>query len=182
LLLFFTFHLFQTTLANDDLSFVQLDFKKGTSRSLQEGYNNNPNFVCMSDTDCYTPQGSCQNGACVCMAIYAGYDCSHLRSSQGVSFILSFFFGPSGADRFYLGYYGLGAFKLVLTLLICTLPFLPALIVHIIDRDSEFAGYITASLFCTFLLATFIWWMVDWIMIVTGVMVDSLGYALYLDF
>jgi len=152
------------------------NFGSASLRSLKAS-----SFMCNSDGDC-SGQGTCSNGACQCNTQYANVDCSVLKKSQGVAFILSFFFGPWGGDRLYLGYIGLGVFKIIVTLFVCTLPFIPVLIVHLLDKDSEFAGYMTAVSFCMTVFAVLIWWLVDWILIVSGNMLDSNGFELNMDF
>lgn len=72
----------------------------------------------------------CQNGgtyvnvtsSCDCLAPYGGDDCSIAKQSRMGGFLLSFVFGPLGADRFWLGYTGIGIAKLLLNLF-APLPF-----------------------------------------------------------
>ena len=50
---------------------------------------------------------------CECDRDWTGPECSMQRKSQLTAFVLSLFLGPAGADQFYLGWYVMGAIKLV---------------------------------------------------------------------
>lgn len=63
---------------------------------------------------------------------------------KGIAIVLSFFLGILGMDRFYLGYYGIGLFKLLTFGGFGILLILSALLLVILDQKM---GSIVRSLF-----------------------------------
>jgi len=62
-------------------------------------------------------KGECINSTCICNDGYANANCSYSMKSGLAAFLLAFFLGGVGADRFYLYYYWQGG--LILGLFIC---------------------------------------------------------------
>eukprot|EP01088_Endostelium_zonatum_P010055 TRINITY_DN23397_c0_g1_i1.p1 TRINITY_DN23397_c0_g1~~TRINITY_DN23397_c0_g1_i1.p1 ORF type:complete len:209 (-),score=32.97 TRINITY_DN23397_c0_g1_i1:68-694(-) len=152
------------------------------------GGNNGSNGVCVH------PQGS-PIGVfeCQCYDQYGGADCSYTRKSQKTAFLLSFFTGTFGADRFYLGYKLVGAIKLIVS----AAAFIPGVCLCILRTVLKCCGALKegrrniwwaitsflGALVCCFGLAVGAWWLADWIMIVikSTYYNDYNGYKLYYD-
>ena len=63
----------------------------------------NGNGVCVNDTTTnYT-------ATCICNDEHTGPECAYVLKQKVTAFVLSFLVGGYGADRFYLGYTGLGS-------------------------------------------------------------------------
>lgn len=132
---------------------------------------------CQKDRDCGT--GTCTfvgnqtSGTCECDADnrFTGANCDYERKSQLVAFLLSFFLGSYGVDRFYLGYIGVGVAKLLIGLGICVSPCFCCCC----ENAGRVGGGIWAGLVG---LAIFIWWIVDWVFIIQGKLPDFNGVAL----
>lgn len=136
--------------------------------------------TCTMDDDCGgSAQGVCKNATCTCTDKYAKEDCTYKRKSKLAAFLISFFVGYLGADRFYLGYIGVGVVKLLLPLvgpciLACiVLPFAKA--------SGSGACACGGVLGCILVLAIVGWNVADWILILTGDLPDFQGFALYDD-
>ena len=131
---------------------------------------------CEKDKDCGT--GTCvfasnvTIGKCDCDANnqFTGANCDYERKSQLIAFLLSFFVGTYGADRFYLGYIGVGVVKLLLGLGICASP------CFLCCGD---CGKVVSGIWAAVVgLAIFIWWIVDWALIIQGKIPDFNGVSL----
>eukprot|EP01116_Phalansterium_solitarium_P006123 TRINITY_DN18428_c0_g1_i1.p1 TRINITY_DN18428_c0_g1~~TRINITY_DN18428_c0_g1_i1.p1 ORF type:complete len:172 (+),score=45.65 TRINITY_DN18428_c0_g1_i1:75-590(+) len=148
--------------------------------------------VCTNSTQCSvdtigssgtcTFTGNSTSGVCECNARYTGGDCRTERKAKLTAFLLSFFVGAYGGDRFYLGYIGAGVGKLILTLAPCILPYF---FCCFLCADPErkrsvlaIALYVLTS--CTG-LGVVVWWLTDWILILTDQLPDVDGNALYHD-
>lgn len=137
-------------------------------------------------------------GVCHCNSRYAGKWCEHKRKNKLEAFLLSILIGSTGADRFYLGFIGLGVAKLLLNVLACV----PACIGSCLGTCCGFArrrteyvgigddygeGLTCSSLFsiggscltCCMSLGSLAWWLTDWILILKGELGDYDGYSLY---
>jgi len=116
---------------------------------------------------------------CNCFANRAHDDCSYPRKSKLLSFIFSFLFGYFGVDRFYLGYNEIGLFKLLFTIMICAIPCLPLYCVCCMDEEATNALYsfVIVAIIC-FFIGMWIWWFVDWILIVSDSLPDANGVSL----
>ncbi len=101
------------------------------------------------------------------------------RKSQLVAFLLSFFVGSYGADRFYLEYNGVGAGKLVLTLFLCIAPCVPLCLVCCkSEKKGGAATVLVAICILCASLGIFIWWIIDWVLIVQNNITDGNGYGM----
>lgn len=105
--------------------------------------------------------------SCLCDKKYAcsgnngSETCSYKRKSRVKAFLLSFFLGGFGADRFYLLYGGIGALKLVLGLISCCMC-IPMFLL------AKSGAAIPLRILQGLLgLALFGWWLADVIMIGT---------------
>jgi len=144
--------------------------------------------ICPENMSNCSGHGNCtysnltNQSSCVCNDGYVKDDCSYKQKSKLSAFMLSLLLGIFGAGRFYLGYYEIGFFKLLLTMMICILPCLPLCCICCID-DNKF-GYVYSlvllSVLCVF-LAVWIWWLVDWILILGDAMPDRNGFELQDD-
>lgn len=120
--------------------------------------------------------------SCQCQTGYANDNCSYMLKSKSKAFLLSFFLGSAGADRFYLGYLVTGVFKLLMTLMLCIIICLPLVCLCCMDERYH-SACITCSIlgFIFLFLGIWIWWLVDWLLIVTNSIPDSQGYPLLQD-
>ena len=109
--------------------------------------------------------------------------CSYRKRSKTIAFLLSFFLGPLGADRFYLAvgngtYIFAGAAKLTMSLVFYALPLLliPSLLSKFdASQKAIFLIYISKVglfIFCG------IWWLSDWISIILDNFPDGNGHEL----
>jgi len=87
-----------------------------------------------------------------------------------------------GVERFYLEYDELGLFKLLLTITLCIIPCCPIYCVCCLEDDkmSTLYSMVLISIICVF-IGMWIWWFVDWILIVSGSLPDGNGVGLYND-
>ena len=69
---------------------------------------------CNNSIECHSPRGACLDGQCVCKEKYGGDFCEDKRKNWLAALLLSILVGGTGADRFYLGYTGMGVGKLFL--------------------------------------------------------------------
>lgn len=69
-----------------------------------------------------------------------------------------------------------------MTLMICILPCIPFACICCISEDKIAACYslVTISVFCLF-LGFWIWWIVDWLLIITNSLPDASGFPLKQD-
>lgn len=136
--------------------------------------------ACLIDEDCGgIEQGKCVNATCYCLKRYADVDCGYRRKDKLTVFLISFFAGGTGADRFILGYIGLGVGKLILAFSPCVMS-CGLICLAAVLKDSGFAVYgIYLCIMIMAYLAAFAWWLADWILIITGDMKDVNGYSLF---
>jgi len=137
-------------------------------------------------------QGSCVNGSCVCTKGWANPNCSYDRKSRLTAFLLAFFVGHYGADRFYLGYIGDGVGKILLIVfgfLLCCCGMVTAGVGGGLTKVQIFVGcgvslvgLCIALVGALCVLASYVWWLVDWILILEKNLDDDDGYSLEDDF
>eukprot|EP01097_Dermamoeba_algensis_P007503 TRINITY_DN4738_c0_g1_i1.p1 TRINITY_DN4738_c0_g1~~TRINITY_DN4738_c0_g1_i1.p1 ORF type:complete len:201 (-),score=4.10 TRINITY_DN4738_c0_g1_i1:158-760(-) len=120
--------------------------------------------------------GTCDtsSGQCICFPDYTMYDCSYHKKSRLTAFLLSFFLGLFGVDRFYLGFKWQAALKLLLGILICC-TCCTTLFFYKSTRNRDSWGFFIALFWCVINLATFCWWLLDLIIIGTGQLGDDNG-------
>lgn len=156
-----------------------------------------------STTEC-SSHGICQLNyldqlECKCDSYYGSLDCSYEFKSQKTAFWLSLILGGFGADRFYLGYNGLGVLKMILGILVLTLfvimigGFFRKKRTEMRSEwsskrgDLAFGGFGGVSILCvicfgiTFVMGSAFFWLYDWISILFNDMVDENGYPLRVD-
>jgi len=142
--------------------------------------------------------GQCVNSKCECDSGHADPVCAYGRKSRLTAFLLAFFVGSYGADRFYLGYIGDGVGKillLVLGILICCVSVIAAAVVGGCSAGATAKtgwaafGFIAVIpfVFCALvgfssIIASVVWWLVDWILILERNLNDYDGYSLEDDF
>ena len=147
--------------------------------------------ACTSDASCNN--GVCKNSTCVCTLGYVTFGnqtCNYKQKEKLTAFLLSFFVGNFGADWFYLasgngGYIVAGIFKLITGIfliggscfLCCTM------ICSAVDKSSIKACGIVLSVIVIVLmilcsLTNSIWYLVDWIRILTNSFKDGNGVSL----
>ena len=160
-----------------------------------------PQNVTATNTTCDTPNGGPGNGVCngngvcvndtttnyeptcVCISQYTGPQCAYLLKEKLTAFLLSFFVGAYGADRFYLGYTGLGVGKLILGLMFIIIA-CAMCCAYIGGALAESEGCILGVMIvgiCLIVgcfLASFGWWLADWIRILMNAIPDSNGVPL----
>jgi len=119
---------------------------------------------------------------CNCDSDRAYNDCSYQRKSKLLAFIFSFLFGSFGADRFYLMYNEVGLFKLLLTCMLCIVPCLPICCMCCLqeERTNVIYSMVVMSVICVF-IGMWIWWFVDWVLIVSDSLPDANGVSLKKD-
>ena len=131
-----------------------------------------------------------------CPLGYTGESCNYKQKNKETAFWLSFILGAFGADRFYLGYIGLGIFKLICGIFLWTqlcfaLPFIFIPIFkckgtchHNIGYEFKGCCAVTSCVFNIILsnglaITAIIWWIVDMALINSGNLPDVHGYALF---
>jgi len=163
----------------------------------------NDTIVCDGHGTC-VKNGTTDVYVCVCESGYADTNCNYTRKSKLAAFLFSFFLGAFGVDRFYLGYIALGIIKLLIAnlqwvpycLMCCAIPCCLAASAksgdsELLINEGKFKNcFCCASMAacCWFTicilvavglsLAFTIWWLIDWIMILTDELDDSKGYSL----
>ena len=99
--------------------------------------------------------------------------CNYELKSYNVARFISFFCGAIGADMFYLGYTYKGLFK-------CFLPIgFFVLILVLYNKKMIDDVYLRNYIFILPIIATFLFWSLDFMLIFSGIMKDSNGFSLY---
>jgi len=149
-------------------------------------FGTSQNATC--DLDC-SGHGNCafagsknDTKSCLCDERFVDDDCHYEQKSKKHAFLLSFFLGAWGADRFYLECYEVGLIKFLFTLHICIIPCLPALCACCM-RDDNSSILCSVALLCTicFVLIIICWWIADWALILADELFDCNNVPLYKD-
>lgn len=128
---------------------------------------------CGNHARCHFEDRNDTQGICECDDGWTNEDCDHKEKSKLAAFLLSLFLGKFGVDRFFLGYVAIGVIKCIIGVLGCC----GGCVVRANeDADSKAAGGVGL-----FGCAIFIWWLIDWILILTNNLPDGYGYPLYQD-
>ncbi|ELR22372.1 TM2 domain containing protein [Acanthamoeba castellanii str. Neff] len=114
-----------------------------------------------------TTNATCHHGT------WMGETCQHEQKSLKTAFLLSFLLGNIGADRLYLGYVGSGVAKLLINLFFYMCRTLNG------GRQADLAYGATVGTLLVSAATVWLWWLVDWIMIVTDALPDDSGYPLF---
>ena len=150
--------------------------------------------ICFNDSECGS-HGTCdstfpvllcashleidQTQACVCSPSwdYKGDTCAcdYHRRSRKKAFLLSFFLGSFGADRFYLYYGGIGAVKLIVGLIPCVL----CIPLCIFSKTPVGLGLRIINALVS--LAIFGWWLADVIRVGTKILRHVMGGLTHLS-
>jgi len=162
--------------------------------------------TCETDTDCHD-NGQCifnattGNGTCVCDSEHSAADCSYTLKKKLTAFLLAILAGEVGAMRFYLGYVGDGVGKIILVTIPCLLICMAVIVLVITQAAGQGVsaameskplaiGVCIASCAVAIPLiglgiagevAAWVWWLVDWILILENDIDDSNGYPLFDD-
>ncbi len=143
------------------------------------------NFVynlapCVTDADCNN--GKCTNGNCTCTAGFVTNNndyCSYQQKEKLTAFLLSFLVGATGADWFFLArgstvYIIAGVFKLLTGIAGIILPCAFCCLGFAKSNRGKTCGFICLTLIIvTSTAANSIWWLADWIRILTGTFKDG---------
>lgn len=126
--------------------------------------------VCIPGADQCSGNGQCVydyqnlNWTCSCYEGYTGPTCGTQLKYKLTAFLLTFFLANWGAGYFYLAYWGLAGIRLALGVLFCCVVTFHK---SANNPSKSFRG--GASCFYSIL---FLWWMIDWILILTDVVPD----------
>lgn len=139
---------------------------------------------CKVDQECRNG-GTCllPDGTCVCNEKFGADDCSYRLRSKLSTFLISFFVGWLGVDRFYLGFVGIGVAKLILLVFAAMMGCIFCCCVWKTDSFCSPLPMTASVIWGMAGLSTFIFWLVDWMLILTIEQTkDANGYPLYVDF
>jgi hypothetical protein len=136
--------------------------------------------TCQFSSDC-PAHSQCVSGMCECVIGWTtwkdGTVCAYEQKSKWTAFLLSFFIGSLGVDWFYLasgntGYIVAGVFKLLMWFGCCHRCY---------TGESEGLKACCACIGLIVGIGSGIWWLVDWIRILTSVFPDGNGAPLYIS-
>lgn len=139
----------------------------------------NGNGICLNSTNANSTSGQ----MCKCDNGWGRDDCSYEEKSQILVFLMSFFFGGLGVDRFILGLTGSAVGKLILGLAGCILPCVAACVAACAgigagEIGAGLVGGIAACLLICAIFAAFGWWLHDVIVIGLNHLADSNGFPM----
>jgi hypothetical protein len=122
---------------------------------------------------------------CICSDAWGNTSCTYKKHSQVLVFLMSFFFGSLGVDRFIIGHTWQGVLKLLLGLSGCFLPCIALCVFgfgSLFGDGGKIGGGVCAVLIgCLLFVAIvgcFVWWLADVILFGTNKIHDSHGYLL----
>ena len=142
-----------------------------------------PKFSCETDGDC-GDYGHCKNGKCICNEGYTTWKtsdvCSYRQEKRSVAFILSFVFGPSGVDWFFLSrgnrtYILIGILKLIMS---CGCISIICGVLGMIAGEKGVGAFCSLCSFIVFQFGSTLWYFVDWIRILLDAFKDGNGAPL----
>jgi len=179
----FTFLIYEieTQITNTDtLSEINID--TGIDNSLK---NSSFVFSCQNSTNCFN-HGKCYNTThCICRDYYStvyntdNIQCNYLKLSKKKAFLLSFFFGSSGVDHFYIGNFILGMIKLLTPLVLIFVSLL--LFYSGKKRGSNIMMIIGKMIELLASVILISWWIVDWILVIRDYYMDNNSVNLFDD-
>lgn len=160
------------------------EYPNNTLRVGDPGFDK---FFCRNNASC-SHHGYCYKGRiCICDENYVTVidgtssvvfiQCNYQQISRSTVFLLSFFLGPLGVEHLLLGNYGFAIPKMIIPFVI----FIGGTLLFLVGkkRDSKTWKVIgkLLELGCTVLIV--VWWMIDWILILSGYYVDRNSIPLY---
>lgn len=163
--------------------YAQDEFQPRQDHSVQLRQAPAVNSSCTQESDC-GDHGTCRNNKCQCHEGYITWKrsgtCNYKQAPKLMAFVVSLIVGGLGVDWFVLakdnsGYIAAGIFKLLL-------PCLPAIGIPCIavarKNDSTVLAMIAYIINSVTGIAVLIWWLVDWIRILTDKFPDGNGAPL----
>jgi len=131
---------------------------------------------CTEDATCGgTLQGTCIAGQCQCNNRFSGSTCTTARKLKLEAFCYSFVLGGWGADRFYLGYTGIGVLKLIIGIIPLVLSCLTGTMCKEKTGCMKNVGNLVMFLS---VVGVILFWLYDWISILNNNLPDADGNQL----
>jgi hypothetical protein len=173
----FVFHHFHVGALPAGSKRPMLEYSGNKTKGLKTSLGSN---ACIYDSDCNVHQ-QCRNRSCICEKGWVSWrdepDCSYEQKPKWPTFFISLFLGGLGTDWFYLArgkgsYIVAGIFKLIMSAGCCSSASSAGRKV-----ESRFAlnvlriGYVAGG-------GGGIWWLVDWIRILSDAFSDGNGISL----
>ncbi len=130
---------------------------------------------CKTDVDC--SNGKCRNDSCKCIpgfVTHKGEQCSYQQRDKTTAFLLSFLIGTTGVDWFFLArgstvYIIVGVIKLLTGIVGIKIPLSCWYLgVKQSNRVKNFLFRFVSLLFIVLAISSGVWWLADWIRILTG--------------
>lgn len=142
-------------------------------------------FACDLNSECKNG-GYCEQNPvdsryqqCICTPGYEDADCGYRQKSMSNTFWFSFLLGTLGVDRFFLGHTASAACKLIFGLLGGCVSV--GVLIGSCKADSDKSAKVCGCCTALFGLITFIWWMVDFSLIIQGDLYEANGHKLHVD-
>ena len=135
----------------------------------------------MYSGDC-AAHSQCVSGQCECIKGWTTKNedtpCAYQQKSKWTAFLVSFFIGGLGVDWFYVasgstGYIVAGVFKLLISCGCCGSTR------HTTTRSTDENTIVAVSATSLIGCGSLIWWLVDWIRILTSTFPDGNGVGLH---
>jgi len=123
--------------------------------------------------------GNCNLGKCECFDRYTGANCQTARKLKLQAFCYSIMMGGWGADRFYLGYTGLGVLKIIIGIL----PLVLSCVTGFFCKEKTgMCKFLPNLLMVLSIIGVILFWLYDWINILQDKLPDGDGNALFNNF